>query len=216
MCPSFAASLVNAIDELMLGKQGRPRTLVETITWMANQVVVPTHPIGKAFESACKDCETPETCFLQLLQNPQQLKIELEELLSPGLVTFSTSVEHALLGQLQWSQLPLEFLVVWVIGRNRWVVESADPVDVQGFKRVIFKVRNPVGSPLILVTAAGETDEEAEEQGRKAYEEYAQSSTENILTYIVTISTENKGTFKKGDPGFLQLHYLANFLMGRA
>lgn len=200
----------------MLGKQGRPRTLVETITWMANQIVSPNHPIGRALEAACKECETPETCFLQLLQNPPHLKKELEELLSPGIVTFSTSVEHALLGQLKWSQMPLEFLLVWVIGRNRWVVESATPVDVQGFKRVVFKVRNPVGSPLILVTAAGETDEEAEEQGRKAYEEYAQDSTENIPTYIVTLSTENKGTFKKGDPGILRLHYLANFLVGSA
>ena len=216
MCPSFAASLVGAIDDLMLGKQGRPRTLVETITWMANQIVAPSHPIGKALEAACRGCETPETCFLQLLSEPQRLKKELEELLSPGLMTFSTSVEHALLGQLRWSQMPLEFLVVWVIGRNRWVVESANPVDVQGFKRVVFKVRNPVGSPVILVTAAGETDEEAEEQGMKAYEEYSQSSDENVPAYIVTLSTENKGNSKEGSPGVLRLHYLANFLVGRA
>ena len=216
MCPSFAASLVSAIDDLMFGKQGRPRTLVETITWMASQVVAPSHTIGRALEAACKDCETPDDCFLQLLSEPQRLKKELEELLSPGILTFSTSVEHALMGQLQWSQLPLEFLVVWVIGRNRWVVESANPVDVQGFKRVVFKVRNPVGSPVILVTAAGETDAEAEEQGRKAYEEYTQSSKENIPAYIVTLSTENKGTFNKGDLGILRLHYLANFLVGRA
>ena len=213
VCPSFAASLVSAVDELMLGKHGRPRTLVEIITWMASQIVNPTHPIGKSLEAACRSCETPETCFLQILSKPQQLRQELEDLLSPGLMSFSTSVEHALLGQLRWSQLPLEFLVVWVLGRNRWVVESATPVDVQGFKRVVFKVRNPVGSPLVLVTAAGETDAEAEEQGRMALDEY---TPENVPVHIVTLSKENKGTFGEGDPGVIRLHYLANFLVGRA
>ncbi len=213
LSPVFSEALTSAMEELMTGKHGRPLTLVEVITWLSNQLVNPTHPIGKAFEMATRESEVTEGDLLELLKDPKKLGKELEEFLSPGILNYSSSIEHALLGRLPWSQIPLEFMMVWIIGRAGWVVESAVPLELQDFKRVSFLVRNPGGKRLILVSASGETDEEAERQGKAAFELVKGGE---VPAYVVTLSKENKGQMKKGNPGVVRLHYLSSFLATRA
>ena len=96
----FSEALTSAIDELMTGKHGRPYTLVEVITWLFSQLINPTHPIGKAFEMSVREAETEDHGLLELLKDPKRLREELEGFLSPGIMNYSTSLEHALLGQL--------------------------------------------------------------------------------------------------------------------
>ena len=114
MSPTFSAALTSAIDEFMTGKYGRPKTLVEIIVWLSNQVVKSNHPIGKAFELAISEENEDGNDFFSLLKAPKRLKEELNSFLSPGIINFSTSVEKAMLGQLPWNQLPVEFLMVWI------------------------------------------------------------------------------------------------------
>ncbi len=216
LCPNFSAALKSAMDELMTGKHGKPFTLLQVITWLSNQLVNPTHPIGRAFERSCRECEGGEGCFLELIKRPKKLKKELEEFLSPGILSYSTALEHAYLGQLPWSQIPLEFMMVWTFGGNRWVVESARPIEIDGFKRVAFTVRSPNGRRFVFISAGGETDRDAEEQGRYLYHSFVKSLKEELPVYVVTLSRENKGTFKPGDPSFIRLHYLGNFLIKKS
>ena len=216
MSPTFSAALVSAIDEFMTGKFGRPKTLVEIITWLFNQTVNPNHSIGKAFELAMRDEVEQGNDFFSLLKSPKRLKEELENFLSPGIINFSTSVERIMLGQLPWNQLPVEFMMVWMFGRNRWTVEKATPVRAGNMTRIAFLVRNPNGIPSIFISASGETDKKAEEQGILAHDEFSKAFNEDIPRFIVTISNENEGKFKQSMPGIIRLHYLPNFLINRA
>jgi hypothetical protein len=210
------SALSSAIDEFMTGKYGRPMTLVEVITWLFNQLINPTHPIGKSFENAEREEDAEEDDLLDLLKDPKKLKVELESFLSPGIINYSTSIERVLLGQLRWSQVPIEFMMVWIFGKNRWTVESANPVEAGGTKRVAFIVRNPYGVPHLFVSASGATDEEAEEQGQAIHDKFSEGFAENIPRYMVTLSTENKGSFSQGMPNVIRLHYLSTFLISRA
>jgi len=216
MNPTFSATLISAIDELMLGKHGKPYTLVEVITWLFNQLVNPKHPIGKSFEMAIKEEEVDENHFLELLGNPQKMKKDLEEFLSPGIMNYSTSLEQARLNQLPWSQIPLEFMMVWVFGRGRWVVDVAKPIDLGGLTRVAFFAKGPSGKKILFISAAGETDQDAENQGITAYEAFKDQNTESLPVYIVTLSQENKGNLKKGKPNFVRLHYLSHLILSKS
>jgi hypothetical protein len=215
LSPIFSEALTSAIDELMTGKHGRPYTLVEAISWLFNELVVPKHPIGKAFELSVKEAEDTQGDLLELLKEPKKLREELEGFLSPGIVNYSTSIEHALLGRLAWSRIPVEFMMVWIFGRARWVVESAKPLELEDFKRVSFLARNPAGKKLVFISASGETDGEAEKQGLAAYE-LVKGDVGGLPVYVVTLSRENEGQLKKGNPGILRLHYLSSFLATRA
>ena len=215
LSPVFSEALTSAIDELMTGKHGRPYTLVEAIAWLFNELVKPKHPIGKAFEMSVKETEDTQGDLLELLKEPKKLREELEAFLSPGIVNYSTSIEHALLGRLPWDQIPVEFMMVWIFGRARWVVESAQPLELEDFKRVSFLVRNPEGKKLVFISASGETDEEAERQGKAAYELVRKDAGE-LPAYVVTLSKENHGQLKKGNPEILRLHHLPSFLATRA
>jgi hypothetical protein len=214
LCPTFSAALTSAIEEFMTGKHGRPYTLVEVITWLFNQLVEPKHPIGRTFEMAVREEEPTPQCLTQLVGDPKRLRAELEEFLSPGILNYSTSLERAMLGQLPWSQLPVEFMMVWTFGRARWVVDSAQPVPAGGFKRVSFLAHGPGGRRAIFVSASGETDSEAEEQGAEVVKELPPHP--EIPAYVVTLSTENEGSFRKGEPGVVRLHYLPRFLISAA
>lgn len=211
----FSEALTSAIDELMTGKYGRPYTLVEVITWLFNQLVSPKHLIGKTFEMSVREAEEDDHGLLELLKEPPKLRKELEGFLSPGIINYSSSLEHAMLGQLPWGQIPLEFMMVWIFGRARWVVEAAVPVEVGDFKRVSFLVKNPEGKKLVLISASGETDEEAERQGHAAFE-LVEGDIGEVPAYVVTLSTENRGEPRKGKPGILRLHRLSRFLATRA
>ncbi len=216
MSPTFSAALTSSIDEFMTGKYGRPRTLVEIITWLSNQLVKSNHPIGKAFELATREEPEDGNDFFSLLKAPKRLKGELEAFLSPGIINFSTSIERAMLGQLPWNQLPLEFLMVWIFGRNRWTVENAKPIKVGEMTRIAFIVRNPSGIPFLLISASGDTDECAEKQGKVVHAEFTKTFSEDLPRFIVTISNENEGKFKQGLPGVIRLHYLSNFLISHS
>ena len=216
MNPTFSAALTSAIDELMLGKHGRPYTLVEVITWLFNQLVYPKHPIGKSFEMAIREEEVDQNHFLELLKEPQKLKKDLEEFLSPGIINYSTSLEQVRLNQLPWSQVPLEFMMVWVFGRGRWTVEAAKPLELGEFKRVAFFAKSPSGKTIVFISASGETDEEAEAQGREAYAVFEPQNTEKLPVYVVTLSQENKGNLKKGNVNFVKLHYLSHLILSKS
>ena len=209
----FSEALTSAIDELMTGKHGRPYTLVEVITWLSNQLVTPKHPIGKVFEMSMREGESEDGGLLELLKDPKNMRKELEGFLSSGIMNYSMSLEHAMLGQLSWDKLPLEFMMVWIFGRARWIVETAKPLEVNGFKRVAFFAKNTAGKKHIFISASGETDDEAEKQGKQAYEKL--KLEEELPVHVVTLSKENKGQLKKGNPGILRLHHLSNFLATR-
>ena len=71
----------------MVGADGeRPKTLLETLNWLAQQAVVPTHVIGKSFEAALRDDATPENNLLDMMAKPKELRGMLELLPSPFLV----------------------------------------------------------------------------------------------------------------------------------
>ncbi|MBR9681160.1 MAG: hypothetical protein GOU98_05075 [Candidatus Altiarchaeota archaeon] len=216
MNPTFSAALTSAIDELMLGKYGRPYTLVEVITWLFNQLVYPKHPIGKSFEMSIKEEEVDSNNFLELLKEPKKLRKDLEEFLSPGILNYSTSLEHAMLDQLPWSQLPLEFMMVWIFGRGRWTVETAKPLELDNFKRVAFFTKSPSGKTIVFISASGETDREAEAQGKEAYEIFEPQNTEKLPVYVVTLSKENQGNLKKGNLNFVKLHYLSHLILSKS
>ena len=107
-------------------------------------------------------------------------------------------------------------MMVWTLGTNNWVVESATPIEIEDFKRVAFTAKGPNGRRIVFLSAGGESDKEAEEQGRFVYNTFVKTLKENLPVYVVTLSLENKGTLKQGDPTFIRLHYLANFLIRKS
>lgn len=213
LCPDFSAALTSAVEELMTGKHGRPLTLVEVITWLHNQLVEPTHPIGRTFEMAVRESEPTDGCLTELVKEPKRMRQELEDFLSTGIINYSTSLEQAMLGRLPWSQLPLEFMMVWIFGRAGWVVDSARPVELGDFKRVSFLARSPRGRKAVFISASGETDSEAEEQGMEAYSHVASSIDPGLPVHVVTLSLENEGMMRKGEPSVVRLHYLPRLLV---
>lgn len=214
------------MEHLMVGAEGeRPKTLLETLNWLAKQVVVPTHAIGRSLEAACRECEVSEDkCLLDLLSRPKQLRAELEDLLSPGIFNYSTALEQVLLGNLTWNRLPGEFLFVWLLGRNRWGIRDALQVQQGELSRAGFLSASPRGKVVLFIFAAGETDQAAEKQAQQVYDALKQRGDlkkhpEIQDVVAVTVSQENRGSFQKGgpnQPNFLRLHALTDFLIKQA
>ncbi len=223
--PASSAAIVNAMEYLMVGGDGeRPKTLLETLNWLSQQAVVPTHVIGKSFAKAMQDDATPENNLLDLMAKPKELRKELEQLLSPGIFSYSSALEQVLLGNLTWNRLPGEFLFVWLLGRNRWSISNAYQINLGELSRAGFIAVSPKGKRILTAFAAGETDEEAEAQGLRIFgrlreQGVLQRHPEIKDCLIVTLSRENKGVFKKGGagrPSILRLHGLSDYLIKHA
>ena len=223
--PASSAAIINAMEYLMVGRDGeRPKTLLEILNWLAQQAVKPTHVIGKSFEKALRDDATSENNLLDMMANPQELRKELENLLSPGIFNYTSALEQVLLGNLTWNRLPGEFLFVWLLGRNRWSISNAFQVRIGELSRAGFITVSPRGKHILTIFATGTTDEEAENQGLQIFKEL---QGQGILgrhpeikeTFIITLSTENKGSFRKGkghQPHILRLHGLSDYLIKHA
>lgn len=221
LCPAFESALASAIEYLMTGSLGRPYTLVETINWLAKEGVSPSHEIGKRFEVMCRDCEGFEGCFWNLLPQPKKLRDELEGFLGQGIFNYSGSIEQALLGKLPWSRIPLEFMFVWILGRERWKLGGTLTLNAEDMKRYVFVTFNQLGKPYIFIPVSGETDKEAEEQGMMFFEmlqkeEKFMNEFPDAPILVVTLSTENRGTYRRGVPAFVRLHHLPIFLATHA
>ena|GEM_PF-3526480 len=227
LCPASSAALINAMEFLMVGADGsRPMTLLETLNWLAQQAVVPTHTIGRSFEAACRECEISEDkCMLDLLARPQQLREELENLLSPGVFTFSSALEQVLLGNLTWNRLPGEFLFVWLLGRNRWAIRQSFQANLGEIQRAGFICVSPRGKHMLFIFSAGETDEAAEKQGGQVFKELQKQGVlkdhpEIQASVVVTASQENRGQYYRAgnptDPDLLRMHALSDFLIKQA
>ena len=195
--------------------------MLKILAWLANQMVRPTHLIGRALEMSCRECPGAEGCLLELIKEPKKLRAELENAFSPGILGFSEGLEAALLGDLPWEKLAVEFPFIWVLGRAGWRIEAAIPLPYKDYTRAAFLVFGPSGQRLVLIPVSGKTDREAAIIGKHLLDKLSNSWKEHknlihysgMQHYLVTLSRENKGNMEEG---VVRLHYLPVFLTSRA
>ncbi|MBR9679945.1 MAG: hypothetical protein GOU99_02765 [Candidatus Altiarchaeota archaeon] len=221
LCPSFAAALNSCLESFFLGSEGEPWPLLKILAWQANQLVRPTHLVGRSLEMSCRECPGDDGCILDLMREPVRLRKELENFLSPGLLGFSEGLEYAMLGRLPWEKLAVEFPFIWLLGRASWRIDIAIPLQHKDYTRAAFLVVGPMNQQLVLVPAAGKTDSEAEAIGKTLLETLHKSWKDHqnhihyaeVPHYLVTLSRENKGNMTADT---VRLHHLPVFLASRA